>query len=126
MHAALAVALGGAAGSLARYGLVSLLRRADLSPLWGTLAVNVAGSFAIGAVWAWCLARPDTPDWVRLGLMTGLLGGFTTLSAVSLETLQLLQGGAAGAALANAAANVALGLLACAAGAWALRPFFPA
>lgn len=126
MPTALAVALGGAAGSLARYALVAGLKRADLAGLWGTLAVNVLGSFAIGAAWAWCLARPETPEWFRLGLMAGVLGGFTTLSAVSLETLQLMQGGAPGAALANAAANIVLGLAACFAGMWALRPFFPA
>ena len=126
MPTALAVALGGAAGSLARYALVAALKRGDLAGPWGTLAVNVLGSFAIGAVWAWSLARPETPEWLRLGLMAGVLGGFTTLSAVSLETLQLLHGGAPAAAFANAAANVVLGLAACCAGFWALRPFFPA
>lgn len=122
MLAAFAVALGGAAGSLARYGLVAAMKRADLAGVWGTLAVNVLGSFAIGAMWAWCLARPDTPEWVRVGLMAGVLGGFTTLSAVSLETLQLAQAGSPGAALANVAANAGLGLAACLAGMWVLRP----
>jgi CrcB protein len=126
MPAALAVALGGAAGSLARFYLVVALKRIDAVVPWGTLAVNVAGSFLIGALWAWFLARPDTPEWVRVGLMTGVLGGFTTLSSVSLETALLLESGAYGLAAANAAANIGVGLLACLAGLWALRPFFSA
>ena len=126
MAAALAVALGGAAGSLARFYLVVALRRIDAVFPWGTLLVNVVGSFLIGAVWAWFLARPDTPEWVRVGLMTGVLGGYTTLSSVSLETVLLLESGAYWTAAANVAANVGLGLLACLAGLAALRPFLPA
>lgn len=124
MRLALAVALGGAVGSMGRFYIVMALRRIDHSFPWGTLAVNVGGSFLIGAVWAWCLARPDTPEWLRVGLMTGLLGGFTTLSAVSLETVLLLESGAFGVAAANVAANVAVGVLACAAALWLFRPVF--
>lgn len=126
MAAALAVALGGALGALARFGLVVALRRVDAAFPWGTLLVNVAGSFLIGAVWAWCLARPDTPEWARVGLMTGVLGGFTTLSSVSLETVLMLESGAYWTAAANAALNLGLGLLACLAGLWAIRPLFSA
>jgi fluoride exporter len=122
MHPALAVALGGAAGSLARFYTVVALKRADALLPWGTLLVNVLGSFLIGAVWAWCLARPDTPEWVRVGLMTGVLGGYTTLSAVSLETVLLLESGAYWHAGANIAANVGLGVLACLAALWLCRP----
>ena len=126
MGTALAVALGGAAGSLARFYLVVALRRFDPLLPWGTLFVNVTGSFLIGAVWAWFLARPDTPEWARLGLMTGVLGGYTTLSSVSLETVLLLESGAYWTAAGNIAMNFGLGLLACLAGLWLLRPFFPA
>lgn len=126
MPAALAVALGGAAGSLARFYLVVALRRVDQLFPWGTLLVNVLGSFLIGALWAWFLARPDTPEWLRVGLMTGVLGGYTTLSSVSLETVLLLESGAYWVAAGNVAANFGLGLLACLAGLWALRPFFSA
>lgn len=124
MHPALAVALGGAAGSLARFYAVVALKRADALFPWGTLLVNVAGSFLIGAVWAWFLDRPDTPEWVRVGLMTGVLGGYTTLSSVSLETVLLLESGAYWTAAANAAANLGLGVLACLAGLWLCRPLF--
>lgn len=126
MPVALAVALGGAAGSLARFYAVVALKRLDLLFPWGTLLVNVAGSFLIGAVWAWCLARPDTPEWVRVGLMTGVLGGYTTLSSVSLETVLMLESGAYWPAAANVAANLGLGVLACLAGLWVIRPFLSA
>jgi CrcB protein len=126
MGTALAVALGGAAGSLARFYLVLALRRIEPLLPWGTLFVNVTGSFLIGAVWAWFLARPDTPEWARLGLMTGVLGGYTTLSSVSLETVLLLESGAYWTAAGNIALNFGLGLAACLAGLWLLRPFFPA
>jgi fluoride exporter len=124
MHPALAVALGGAAGSVTRFYMVVAMRRLDHTFPWGTLLVNVVGSFLIGMVWAWFLARPDTPEWVRVGLMTGVLGGYTTLSSVSLETVLLLQAGAYWPALANVAANFGLGLLACLAALALFRPLF--
>lgn len=124
MNAAVAVATGGAAGSLARFYIVVALKQIDQQFPWGTLLVNVAGSFLIGAVWAWFLDRPDTPEWVRVGLMTGVLGGFTTLSSISLETVLLFESGAYAPALANAAANLGLGLIACALALAVCRPLF--
>jgi CrcB protein len=56
--------------------------------------------------------------------MTGVLGGYTTLSSVSLETVLLLESGAWGPAAANVVANLALGVLACLAGLWLCRPLF--
>ena len=87
MTALLLVGLGGAAGSILRH-LVSLAASAALAAgfPWGTLAVNAAGSAAIGA-----LAALDVQGPTRLLLVTGLLGGFTTFSAFSLETAQLWQ-----------------------------------
>lgn len=124
MHPALAVGLGGAAGALGRFYLVVAMKRLDTVFPWGTLLVNVLGSFLIGAVWAWFLDRPDTPEWVRVGLMTGVLGGYTTLSSVSLETVLLLESGAYWQAGANVAANFLLGVLACLAALWLCRPLF--
>lgn len=126
MQAALAVAVGGAAGSLARFYLVVALKRIDVLFPWGTLLVNVAGSFLIGAVWAWFLDRPDTPEWLRVGLMTGVLGGYTTLSSVSLETVLMLESGAWWPAAANVIANFGLGIAACLAALWLFRPLFAA
>ncbi|MDO7707661.1 MAG: CrcB family protein, partial [Loktanella sp.] len=82
----ISVAIGGALGAVARY-LVGL---AVAFPL-GTLAVNVLGSFAIGLVWALFAAR-GLQAWLPL-VMTGFLGGFTTFSAFSLDTLRLVEGG---------------------------------
>lgn len=109
----LAVALGGGLGSLARYG-VGVWARA----LWpgfpvATLVVNAAGGLAMGLLASYAAARPEwSPAW-RLGLMTGVLGGFTTFSAFSLETLVLWRDGAPGLAFANIGLNLALSLGAC-------------
>lgn len=124
MNAALAVAAGGAAGSLARFYIVVALKQFDQAFPWGTLLVNVVGSFLIGAVWAWFLDRPDTPEWLRVGLMTGVLGGFTTLSSISLETVLMLESGTYLPALANVAANFGVSLLACLAALLLCRPLF--
>lgn len=114
---ALVVAAGSAVGALLRW-----LVGHWLNPVWagfplGTLAINLSGGLVIGVVAAWLAQRPD--DLLRLLLMAGLCGGFTTFSAFSLESLQLLQRGAVGLALAHALAHV-LGALACAALGWAL------
>ena len=112
---ALAVAGGAAAGALLRWQA-----QAWLNPVWsvfplGTLAVNAIGGLAIGVAAAWFSARPD--PLLQLLLMTGLLGGFTTFSAFSVESLSLLQRGAWGHALLHTLAHV-LGSLACAALGW--------
>ena len=116
--------MGGAAGSLARFYIVVALKEVDHTFPWGTLLVNVAGSFLIGAIWAWFLDRPDTPEWVRVGLMTGGMGGFTTLSSISLETVLMLESGTYLAALANVAANFGVSLLACLGALLLCRPLF--
>ena len=113
MTAALLVAAGGAIGALLRYA-VSLLVGGALA----TLTVNLAGGFAIGLLAA---AIPVEQAGLRLLLLTGLLGGFTTFSAFSADTLAMLQRGEIAAAAAYVAASVLLSLAACAAG-WALAP----
>lgn len=107
----ISVAIGGALGAVARY-LVGL---AVAFPL-GTLTVNVLGSLAIGLVWALFAAR-GLQAWLPL-VMTGILGGFTTFSAFSLDTLRLVEGGRYGAAGGYVLASVLLSLLACALGLW--------
>ena len=92
----LAVAAGGALGSLARFWLAAAVA-ALTGPRfpWGTLLINILGSFIIGLVAALTLAParfPMPPD-VRIFLMVGVCGGFTTFSAFSLQTLELLQYG---------------------------------
>jgi CrcB protein len=105
------VALGGALGSAARYG-VNLATIRFIGPAfpWGTLAVNVIGSFLMGLFMAlWAQKFPDN-DNARLFLMTGLLGGFTTFSAFSLDVLNLMQRGDNGLAIVYAAASVVLSI----------------
>ena len=117
----LAVAVGGAAGSVMRYELSRhLLSWAGPQFPYGTLAVNVLGAGAAGALYALLLARGAGPEWRAL-LLVGFLGGFTTFSAFSLETLVLLQDGQLLRGLANVALNLALCLGACALGLWLAR-----
>lgn len=102
------IALGGAIGSVLRCLMVTAIG----APL-GTLAVNVLGSFAIGVVFVLLGAR----DGWQLFLMTGVLGGFTTFSAFSLDTLKLIDGGQPLQAAAYVLGSVALSLVAVALGA---------
>jgi len=92
----LAVASGGALGSLARFWLAAGMT-ALTGPRfpWGTLLINIVGSFVIGVVAAATLSPTRIsmhPD-LRIFLMVGVCGGFTTFSAFSLQTLELLQAG---------------------------------
>ncbi|PZU17941.1 MAG: fluoride efflux transporter CrcB [Citromicrobium sp.] len=114
LAASLQVALGGALGAVLRYQTGGAVARwlgpsAAAAFPWATLAVNVTGSFAMGLL-AGCLARHDGAEgwWLLLGV--GLLGGFTTFSAFSLELLSLIERGAPGLALAYALVSVAAGL----------------
>lgn len=110
----ISVALGGALGAVLRY-LVGL---AVAFPL-GTLTVNVAGSFAIGVVWIVLSAKGMQA--ALPFVMTGLLGGFTTFSAFSLDTMRLVESGRIVAAGGYVSASVVLSIGACAAGLWLAR-----
>ncbi|MDK9697087.1 MAG: fluoride efflux transporter CrcB [Siculibacillus sp.] len=120
----LLVFLGGGIGSSMRYG-VNLATVAWFGPLypWGTLAVNVVGSAVMGAVAGWILTRePGTgSDAFRLFAMTGILGGFTTFSAFSLDVVVLWQRGATMAAIGYVIASVVVSLLALLAGMAAMK-----
>ncbi len=94
MVAALAVACGGALGALLRYGISAWVGAHHVFP-WATLTINIAGSFAIGLLWGGYGHTEWFQQWGRMLLVVGLLGGFTTYSAFSLETLNLLQSGRA-------------------------------
>lgn len=113
------VALGSAVGACLRYAVgIAAARLLGLGFPWGTLAVNVLGSFAMGLIAA-ALVRAELAGAshpVRLLLATGLLGGFTTFSSFSLEIVLLWERGAAHLALAYIAASLVLGIAALVAG----------
>ena len=116
------ICLGGALGTGARY----LLSGWTLAALgagfpWGTLAVNLIGSFAIGGVMHVSLTTALLSPTLRLTLTTGVMGGFTTYSAFNYESLRLAQDGAWLLAAANVVAMVAGCLAAGAAGVWVAR-----
>ena len=105
------VALGGALGSVARYGCsFAATRWLGTAFPWGTMFVNVTGSFTIGLLAALVAAdgRPLLGADARAFVIVGVLGGFTTFSSFSLETLELARGGALGAAALNVMLSVAL------------------
>lgn len=110
------VCLGGAIGSGARY-LVAMgaVRWIGVEFPWGTLAVNLTGAFLIGLVQELAGARVLSES-SRLLLSTGVLGGFTTYSAFSFETVRLVQAGAWRAAGLNVIVTTVLCLVLCAAG----------
>ena len=112
------IALGGALGTLARYFVSLAALPISQSLPWGTILINIVGSFIIGLFGTLTLAqgRFPVPESARLFVMIGLCGGFTTFSSFSLQTLDLLRGGALGRALVNVLLSVVLCLAAVAAG----------
>ena len=103
----LAIALGGAAGSVARHLLGSWVATRTTGIPWGTLVVNVTGSLLLGFVARSLAGRPHSPA-LAAALTVGFCGGYTTFSAFSLETVLLLERGAWARALLYALASVAL------------------
>lgn len=113
------VALGSALGGMARYGAgLAAARLWGIAFPWGTILINVAGSFVIAFFGALTLPGgplPASPA-LRVFVMVGLCGGFTTFSSFSLQTLELARDDAWSAAFLNVALSLALCLLAVAAG----------
>jgi CrcB protein len=114
----LLVMLGGALGSLARYVLSVLLLNYSRELPLGTVGINITGSFLIGFFGTLTLAHGRFPvsENLRLFVMVGFCGGYTTFSSFSLQTLDLMRSGAIGRALINVIASVVLCVLAVAAG----------
>ena len=113
MRAAALVALGGALGSLVRWGLSGTVQKWSGATFpWGTFAVNGLGSLAIGWVTALALERALVPPDTRAFLVPGVLGGFTTFSAYSYETLALIRNGQWSSAAGYALGSLAVGVIA--------------
>jgi CrcB protein len=112
------VIAGGALGSLARYAISIWALPVSRDLPWGTIGINIAGSFIIGFFGTLTLAQGRFPvaENIRLFVMIGFCGGFTTFSSFSLQTLDLIRGGAVMRAGANIVVSVALCVAAVAVG----------
>lgn len=105
------LALAGAAGTLARYGLGGLVQRwlGAIFP-WGTISINILGTFAFGVIWAMAGERSAIPAEVRVIVLIGFMGAFTTFSTFMFETGQLMRDGEYLYAVANLAIQNIVGL----------------
>lgn len=120
--------MGGAVGAMLRYLTVALVGRLAGSGFpYGTMLVNGVGSFLMGIAVVVLVARAGSGiERIAPFLLPGLLGGFTTFSAYSLEVFALAEAGRLAASAAYAAGSVALGLGALGAGVWLARGWFGA
>jgi CrcB protein len=111
MRTAIAIAVAGAFGALARYGLEGLVsRRAPGAFPWGTFAVNISGALLLGFVFTVLTEQFTVAPWIRGAVTIGFLGAYTTFSTLSFETYRLAEDGALGLAAANAFGSLAAGL----------------
>jgi fluoride exporter len=124
MKSLILVMVGGAAGSALRYILGRSLPVGAGGWPWGTFAANVIGGLSMGFLAAWMLRAGEAAEPIRLIIGVGLLGGFTTFSAYSLEIVQLAQRGAMAMALGYAMTSVVLAVIAVFAGLGAGRAVF--
>lgn len=122
MNHVLIVAAGGAIGASLRHltGLAALRLWGPGFP-WGTLAVNLVGSFVMGLVIEWLARRTGASNELRLFIATGILGGFTTFSAFSLDFATLWERGAIGIAMLYALVSVIGAIAALFAAFWMMR-----
>jgi CrcB protein len=115
MSQIIAIAAGGALGSVLRYGISTwVYALAGRGFPYGTLVVNVLGCLAMGVLFVLLVERMGTSAVWRAGLLIGALGGFTTFSTFSIETFNLIEQGA----MAKAAGNMAVSLILCVGATW--------
>jgi len=106
------IAIGGALGSLARYGLAEAFPHPASGLAWGTVIANVSGAFALGALMVFVVDAWPTTRLVRPFLGVGVLGGYTTFSTMALDTRSLAASGELGRAGLYLFGTVVVGLLA--------------
>jgi CrcB protein len=120
----LIVFLGGGLGAALRHGVnVTMARLAGASFPFATLFENVTGSLVMGALAAYFAFKGDTTQHWRFFLTTGILGGYTTFSAFSLDAVLLYERGELGLAALYVAASVSLSIAGLFAGLWMVRTF---
>jgi CrcB protein len=111
------VGLGGFAGAVARYlADGAIAERSTGAFPWGTLVVNLSGSFVLGVLFAITTERAILPAEIRGPVLIGFIGSYTTFSTYTLETWRLVESGALALALANLVGSVVLGIVAVVAG----------
>ncbi|MDZ4382517.1 MAG: fluoride efflux transporter CrcB [Parvibaculum sp.] len=127
MNSIFAVAVGGAIGATGRYLFnLQMLRLLGPNFPWGTFGVNVIGSFIMGLVAGLFAFRLDLSPEMRSFITTGILGGFTTFSAFSLDAANMIERGQHALAAAYIGGSVALGIAGLFFGLWIARVTFPA
>ena len=113
----LLIGLGGFAGAISRYLVDGFVTdRTDGAFPWGTLAVNLSGSFVLGLLFAMTAERAILPADIRGPVMIGFIGAYTTFSTFMLESWVLIENGSYASAVANLGGSVLLGLVAVVAG----------
>lgn len=112
MPVLIGIAVAGAFGALARYGVDEWIERHGSVFPWGIFVVNVSGAFLIGVAVEVLEPRFEDSTWVRTAVVTGFLGAYTTFSTFSLDTYRLLTSGHTASAFANALGTLAAGLVA--------------
>ncbi|HWX33065.1 MAG TPA: fluoride efflux transporter CrcB [Steroidobacteraceae bacterium] len=121
-----AVAAGGALGCVARYLVgVAAVRLFGLGFPWGTLFINVLGSFVLGAFAQWFTLSWNASQTTRLFLTVGICGGFTTFSTYLLDVAVLIERGALNAAVIYAVISLTLGIAALYSGLYLVRFLHP-
>lgn len=122
MNALVLVFVGGGLGAVSRHLTgMAVMRASGPGFPWGTMVVNIIGSFVMGCLIAWLARRSSGDADLRLLLATGFLGGFTTFSAFSLDAVTLYERGALTAAAAYVIASVTVSILALFGGLWLAR-----
>ncbi|MBI0141466.1 fluoride efflux transporter CrcB [Bartonella sp. W8125] len=118
MSATLWVAFGGALGTVLRYWLSLLMVPVSKNLPWGTILINIVGSFVIAFFGVITMSQAKWPmgETIRLFVMVGICGGFTTFSSFSLQSFELLKKGAVAEAFLNIIVSVAFCLFATAMG----------
>ncbi|HEY7283583.1 MAG TPA: fluoride efflux transporter CrcB [Actinomycetota bacterium] len=111
MRTGVGIAVAGALGALARFGLEGAVsRRAGGAFPWGTFVVNVTGAFVLGFLFTVLTERFRVSPWLRTSLTVGFLGAYTTFSTLSYETYRLLEDGVVWLAAANGLGSLVAGL----------------